>query len=133
MKTGRFEVKEGLLYNNDYSWVRVEGRIATVGVNDVGAKLADEFVFIKLPEKGKEIKKGETYVSLEAVKWSGHLTSPVSGKIIEVNEKVFDDPAMINKAPYEQWIMKVELKSTEELKELMDAERFAEWIRKRHS
>ena len=133
MKTGKFEIKEGLLYNDDYSWMKIEGNIATIGVNDIGAKLANEFVFIRLPEKGKEIKKGEVYVSLEAVKWSGHLTSPVSGKIVDVNERVFDEPALINRVPYSNWIMKVELENKEEVKELMSAGQFAEWVKKKHS
>lgn len=109
---------EDLLYNKDYSWVKVKDDIAIVGIIEPAAKKVQEFVFIKLPEKDKEITKGEVYVSLEAVKWSGHLSSPVSGKIIEVNEDLFDEPSEINKNPYESWIMKVKLSNKEELKEL---------------
>ena len=111
---------EGLLYNKDNSWIKIEGDIATVGIIEVAAKKVKEFIFIKLPEKGKTIKKGEIYISLEAVKWSGHLESPVSGKIVEVNEKLFDEPSKINKDPYGSWIMKVKLSKKEELKELMN-------------
>lgn len=111
---------EGLLYNRDNSWIKIEGDIATVGIIEVAAKKVKEFIFIKLPEKGKTIKKGDIYISLEAVKWSGHLESPVSGKIVEVNEKLFDEPSKINKDPYGSWIMKVKLSKKEELKELMN-------------
>jgi glycine cleavage system H protein len=121
------EFPEGLLYNKDNSWVKIEGDIAIVGIIEKAAKKVKEFVFIKLPEKGKEIKKGEIYVSLEAIKWSGHLSSPISGKIIDVNEELFDEPSKINKDPYGSWIMKVKLKNKDELKELMDNEKAKEY------
>ena len=78
--------------------------------------------------KGKMIKKGETYVSLEAVKWSGHLSSPVSGEIIDVNEELFDEPSLINRDPYGSWIMKVKMSNPEELKELLNAKQIEEVI-----
>ncbi|MEM5871321.1 MAG: glycine cleavage system protein GcvH [Candidatus Aenigmatarchaeota archaeon] len=117
-----------LLYNKDYSWVKVEGEIAIVGVTEPAAKKVKEFVFIKLPEKGRKIKKGETYVSLEAVKWSGHLSSPVSGEVIDVNEKLFDEPSLINKDPYGSWIMKVKISDKSELKSLMKAKEIEKWM-----
>jgi glycine cleavage system H protein len=109
-------------YNKDYSWTKSDDKTATVGVVASAAKKVKEFVFINLPKKGTEIKKGDTYVSVEAVKWSGHLSSPVSGKIIDVNDSLFDEPATINKDPYGSWIMKVELSDPDEIDELMDAE-----------
>ncbi|MFO7710461.1 MAG: glycine cleavage system protein GcvH [Candidatus Woesearchaeota archaeon] len=112
---------ESLRYNNDNSWVKVEGDTATVGVVEPATKKV-EFVFIQLPEKDKEIKQGDTYVSLEAVKWSGHLSSPVTGKVIEVNESLFDEPSKINEDPYGAWVMKVKLDDPKEVESLMDSE-----------
>jgi len=112
-----------LKYNKDYSWIKIEKDIATVGVIEPAAKKVKEFVFIKLPEKGKKIKQGETYVSLEAVKWSGHLSSPVSGDIIEVNDSLFDEPSKINKTPYKSWIMKVKLENKSKITDLMDSKK----------
>ncbi len=109
-----------LRYNKDYSWVKIEANIATVGIIEPAAKKVKEFVFIKLPEKGKKIKQGETYVSLEAVKWSGHLSSPVSGEIIEVNDSLFDEPSKINKEPYKNWIMKIKIEDKEGVDNLLD-------------
>jgi len=128
--TGKDLPKE-LLYNKDYSWVKIEGDIAIVGVIDSAAKKVKEFVFVNLPEKGKKIKQGETYVSLEAVKWSGHLSSPVSGEIVEVNEKLFDEPSLINRDPYGCWIMKVKMSNKEELKMLMNAKEALEWLKEK--
>ncbi|MEM7816009.1 MAG: glycine cleavage system protein GcvH [Candidatus Aenigmatarchaeota archaeon] len=128
---GEKKLPEKLLYNKDYSWVKIEGNIATVGVVEPAANKVKEFVFIKLPESGKKIKSGETYVSLEAVKWSGHLSSPVSGEIIEVNEKLFDEPSRINKDPYGSWIMKVRMSNPTEAKSLMKAKEAEKWFKDR--
>jgi len=132
MKFREFEFPEKLYYNDDYSWVRLDGDTAIVGVSDFGAKLVKQFVFVELPKKGKEIKKGDVYVSLESIKWSGHLKSPVSGTIVDVNESLFDNPEIINKEPYGKgWIMKVKLSDKNELKELMNADQIIEWVKKR--
>ncbi|MEM0230803.1 MAG: glycine cleavage system protein GcvH [Candidatus Woesearchaeota archaeon] len=113
---------KNLKYDKNYSWIKVDGDIAEVGIIEPAAKKVKEFVFIALPDKGSMIKRGETYASLEAVKWSGHLPSPVSGKIIEVNEQLFDTPSNINSSPYSSWIMRVKLSNRKELEELMSSE-----------
>jgi glycine cleavage system H protein len=114
---------KNLLYNNDYSWVKIEGDIAVLGIIKSACDKIEEFIFIKPPEKGQKIKKGEIYVSLEALKWSGHLSSPLSGEVIEVNEEVFDEPSIINKDPYGKgWIAKIKLENKEEKDELISAE-----------
>ncbi len=99
---------EKFLYDKGYSWVKIEGDVAEVGIARPLASAAKEFIFIELPKKGY-IKKNDVYVSLESVKWTGHLESPVEGEIIEVNNKLFDEPSLINKEPYKNWIMKVKL------------------------
>ncbi len=118
-----------LFYNRDYSWVKVEGETATLGVIEPAADKVKEFVFAKLPKKGETLSRGETYVTLEALKWSGQLSSPVSGEIIEVNQDVFDQPSLINKDPYGQgWIAKVKLEKPEETKELLDSSQADQWV-----
>lgn len=112
---------KNLKYTKDYSWVKIDGEIAIVGIVGPAAKKVQEFVFIKLPEKGKKLKAGETYVSVEAVKWSGHLSSPVSGEIIEVNDSLFDEPSKINHEPYKNWIMKINIEDKKEIDNLLDS------------
>ncbi len=106
---------ENLKYNNDYSWIKIENNIATIGVIEKSAKKVEEFVFAMLPSVGDELKIGDTYITLEAVKWSGHLKSPVSGKVIEVNDAIFENPSLINSDPYGSWIVKVEIDEIDEL------------------
>ena len=112
---------EELKYDKKYLWVKLDKDVATIGIIKSAAALAKEFVFIQLPEKGK-IKKGDTLVSLEAMKWSGEVESPLSGEIIEVHNSLFDDPSIINKDAYgEGWIAKMKVANEDELKELLSA------------
>jgi glycine cleavage system H protein len=113
-----------LLYNNDYSWIKIEGDVATLGIIKSACDKIEEFVFVKLPEKGQKIKKGEVYVSLEALKWSGHLSSPFTGEVLEVNDEVFDEPSIINEDPYGKgWIAKVKMEDNKEKEELITADK----------
>lgn len=113
----------------EYVWVKVEGDIATLGVTDYGLEAAKEIVFIDLPEMGKKLKKDDEFVSLESVKWSGHIGSPVSGEVVEVNEEIFDDPAQLNKDPYGSWVCKIKMSDADEVKELLDAEAAEKWVK----
>ena len=112
---------EGLKYDDKFSWVKKEDDNLIVGITQPSASLVSEFIFIQLPQKGKQIKKGENYVSLEASKWSGHVESPVSGEIIDVNEELFDEPSRINKDAYKEWIMKIKPSNNEEYYGLIEA------------
>ncbi len=121
---------DNLFYNQDYSWARIEGDVAVLGVIKPAADKVKEFVFIKLPQKGQVLKKRDTYVSLEALKWSGHLSSPVSGEVIEVNDSLFDNPSVINKDPYgEGWIAKIKMSDEKEVEELIDADEAEKWVK----
>ncbi|MFP4656675.1 MAG: glycine cleavage system protein GcvH [Candidatus Woesearchaeota archaeon] len=113
------DAPKGLKYDDKYSWVKVDGDTATIGLVKEQVEKAKEFVFVQLPEKGERLKKGKKYLSLEAVKWSGQVESPVSGEVTEVNEGLFDEPETINKDPYGKgWIAKVKLSDPDEIKKL---------------
>jgi glycine cleavage system H protein len=129
MKYKEYDLPDDLLYNKDSSWIKVKDNIATIGIIEPIAKILKEFVFIKLPEI-KKINKGEIYVSLETLKWSGHLTSPVSGQVIEVNEGLFNDPSIINKEPYNSWIAKIEIEDSKDIDNLFRSEDLGDWLDK---
>ncbi len=123
------DLPENLLYNRDFSWVKIDGQTATLGITKPAADKVKEFVFIKLPKEGQAVKRGESYTSLEALKWSGHISSPLSGKIIEVHEKLFDNPSIINQDPYgEGWIAKLKIDNQDEVEKLLDSDQAAEWV-----
>ena len=124
------DLPNNLLYNKDYSWIKIENDIATLGIIKPATDKISEFVFVKLPEKGENIKAGDTYVSLEAVKWTGHLSSPLSGEIIAVNEEVFDEPSIINEDPYKKgWIVKLKLKNPKEKDSLLKPDQIIDWLK----
>jgi glycine cleavage system H protein len=121
MEEQNFSLPDNRFYDEYYTWIKLDKDIVSVGIVKPAADLVKEFVFIQLPAKEKKIKKGEVYVSVEAVKWSGHMKSPVTGTIVEVNDALFDEPSRINKNPYEEWIAKIKISNPEELKLLMTA------------
>ncbi len=114
------EFPEDRKYNANHSWVKLKDGIAEVGVTKEFVDSIKELAFIELPKLGL-IKQGDTYLSMESVKWSGHLISPVTGEIVEVNEALFDEPELLNKEPYEHWVMRVKLTSKPELLNANDA------------
>ncbi len=125
----KYHLPKNLKYNKDYSWVDIKKDVATIGIIEPAVKSVEEFVFVMLPKKGKKIKKREEYVSLESLKWSGHLSSPLSGEIIEVNEPLYDEPSEINKNPYKNWIIKIKVSNPKETKELLNSNEAFSWVK----
>ena len=87
---------DNLKYTSTHQWVRVESGIAVVGITDYAQEQLGEIVYVELPQEGDELTAGEMMGSVESVKSISDLSSPVSGRVIAVNEPVLDDPAMIN-------------------------------------
>ncbi|MEM2321036.1 MAG: glycine cleavage system protein GcvH [Candidatus Bathyarchaeia archaeon] len=126
-----YEVREGLYYSKEWAWVKVEGNRARIGITDYAQKQLREIVFVELPSAGAEIRKGEPYGTIESVKAVSDLVAPLTGKVVEVNEKVTEDPGTVNHDPYGNgWLMIIEpTKLSEELKELMTFEQAVNWYR----
>lgn len=118
------KVIKGLLYSESHEWVKVEGNVATIGVSDFAQSEMGDITYVDIPEEGDELSQGEDFGALESVKASSELYSPVSGKVVEVNTALEDDPALVNEDPYTNWIIKVELSDKGELESLMDAEAY---------
>ena len=111
-----------LKYTKDHEWVKIIDNIATVGVTDFAQSELGEIVYIELELINISIDIGDVFGSVEAVKTVSDLYMPVAGKIIEINEKLEDEPELVNTDPYgEGWMIKIELSNTEELTSLMDA------------
>ncbi len=115
-------IPEELKYTEEHEWVRVDGDIATVGITDYAQGELSDIVYLELPEVGKTVQKGDVITTLEAVKTVADVYTPVSGEIIEVNEKLSEQPGLINEDPYgEGWIVKIRLSNPDELNELLSA------------
>ncbi len=122
------EIREGLNYTKTDEWVKVTGNIATVGITDYAQTHLGDIVFVELKEGGVEIKKGDVLTTIESVKSASDIYSPVSGKLIEMNKALEANPGLINKEPYDGgWIAKIEMNNLEEIKDLMDSEKYREY------
>ena len=121
---------EGLKYSETHEWVKVEGDIATVGVTDFAQSEMGDITYVDMPEVDDEVSKDEEFGALESVKASSDLVCPVSGTVVENNAALEDAPELINKDPYENWIIKVKMSDPSELDALMDAAAYKAMIEK---
>lgn len=124
--------KEGLYYSESHEFVQVEGNVAYIGITDYAQGALGNVVYVDLPEVDDEIEAGDDFGAVESVKAASDLTSPVSGKVIEVNEALEDTPELINKDAFANWIIKVKLSNKEELNGLMDVEAYKAFCEKEH-
>lgn len=122
------KVAKGLHYTKDHEWVKVEGNLAFVGVADYAQHHLGDIVYVELPEIDDEIEKEEAFSAVESVKAAADIYMPVSGKIVEVNEELIDDPALLNADPYENWMIKIEMTNKDELEELMTSEEYEKFL-----
>lgn len=122
------KVVKGLLYSNDHEWVKVEGEEAFVGISDYAQEHLGDIVYVELPDVDDELAKEDSFAAVESVKAAADVYLPISGKVVEVNEALIDDPALLNADPYENWIIKVELTNKEELDELMTSEDYEKFL-----
>ena len=117
-------VKEGLYYSESHEYVKVEGNIGYIGITDYAQHALGNLVYVDLPDVDDEVTAGEEFGAVESVKAASDIISPVSGTIVEVNEALDDEPELLNKDPWENWIIKVELSDKSELDALMDAKAY---------
>ena len=120
------KVIEGLFYSESHEYVKVEGDFAYVGITDYAQHALGNVVYVDLPEVDDEVTAGDDFGAVESVKAASDLVSPVSGVVVEVNEALEDDPALINKDAFENWIIKVKLSDMVELDGLMNASQYEE-------
>ena len=122
-------VKEDLFYSEDHEWVREEEDYLVIGVSDFAQDELGDIVFVELPEVDEEFEKGDSFGVLESVKAVSDTFIPLSGRIIEVNEDLIDNPELINDDPYgDGWLIKLDPADDSELDELLSAEEYAEFI-----
>ena len=122
-------VLENLLYTETHEWIKVEGNIATIGITDYAQNELGDIVYVDLPSVNNEVVKGEPFGTIEAVKAVEDMNSPVSGKIVEVNDELDGTPELINSSAFEKgWIIKVDLSDKSELESLLDAEAYKKII-----
>ncbi|HEC76992.1 MAG TPA: glycine cleavage system protein GcvH [Thermoplasmatales archaeon] len=114
------EIRDNLLYTKTHEWVLKKNGFARIGITDHAQESLTDIVFVEFPEKGERFKKGEKIVTLESVKSVSEVFAPFTGKILNLNEKLNDEPGLINSSPYDEgWIVEMEIENEEELEDLM--------------
>lgn len=127
-----YKVATDRLYTREDEWVKVENGIATIGITDYAQKQLKDIVGVDLPVLGRTYRKGEAIAFVDSIKASAEVYAPLSGKVIEINESLQDDPQLINKDPYgDGWIARIEVLNIDETKDLMKPEEYVEYIRRR--
>ena len=116
---------EHLKYTKDHEWLRVEGDVGVIGVTDYAQSELGDIVFVELSQKGKQLKQGESFGTVEAVKAVSELYSPVSGEVIDVNPELEKTSELVNKEPYDKgWMIKVKLSNAKESGSLLSASQY---------
>ncbi|MBO4503707.1 MAG: glycine cleavage system protein GcvH [Bacteroidales bacterium] len=115
-------IPENLKYSTDHEWLKVDGDVAYVGITAHAANELGDIVFLDITSVGETLDKDEVFGSIEAVKTVADLMLPVGGEVLEFNEKLEGEPALVNSDPYgEGWIVKINITNPAEIDELMDA------------
>ena len=116
-------IPENLKYTKDHEWIKVEGNIGTVGITDFAQGELGDIVYVDIAPDIAEISSGESFGTIEAVKTVSDLYAPVTGKVLELNTKLNDEPQLVNTDPYSSgWIIKVEIADLSQLNDLLSAE-----------
>ena len=115
------EVKENLSYTNDHEWIKIDGNTASVGITDFAQSELGDIVFIEVETISEDLNKNEVFGTVEAVKTVSDLFIPMSGKVLEFNSALEDNPELVNESPYDDgWIIKMEISNLDEISDLLD-------------
>jgi len=131
IRVGDYVILKDRLYTESDEWVKREDNVVVIGITDYAQKKLRDIVGVELPEPGSSVKAGEAVGSIESVKAAADIYAPVSGEVVEVNERLYDEPEIVNKDPYgEGWMFKIRMSDEKELEKLLTPEQYAEKIRK---
>ena len=130
MEIQGYNMPDDLFYEENHFWVREEGEILIMGMDDFGQKLAKEIVYVQLPEEGKALKAGKKFAKIESGKWLGKVFAPVNGELVAVNEELETNPGLINEDCYgEGWIYRIKPDDKADLNNLIHGpEAVEKWI-----
>ncbi len=123
------EFPEELKFSKEHIWLRIDGSRAVVGISDYAQHSLGDIATVELPDEGDQVEQEDSMGSIEAHKTVAELYAPVSGTVIAVNEEAVDSPSLLNDDPYDGgWLLEIELDDRDELKGLMSADDYAEYV-----
>ncbi|MEL6093953.1 glycine cleavage system protein GcvH [Bartonella schoenbuchensis] len=110
-----------IYFTQDHEWISIEGKVATVGITHHAQEQLGDLVFVDLPQSGTQLSKGDSAAVVESVKAASDVYAPIDGEVVEINEALIDDPALVNqKAEKEGWLWKMTLQDETQLDGLLD-------------
>ena len=120
---------EDVKYHKEHAWARIEGNRAVIGISDYAQETLGDIVYVDVPEVDSEVNAGEEMTQIESTKATSPVISPVSGKIVEFNEDLSDEPEIINEDPYNKgWIAVIEMDNETGADQLMDADAYEKYV-----
>lgn len=118
-----------LKYTKDHEWAHIDGKVATIGITHHAQDALGEVVFVELPSKGKQLKKGDTFGVVESIKAVSDLYSPLTGKVVDVNTGLTDEPGTTNAEPYTKaWMIKLEMQDASEAQAMLSADDYKKLV-----
>ena len=122
-------VRENLKYSEDHEWVKIEDNVAIIGITMHAAESLGDIVYIDVDSLGKDLKQFEKFGEIESVKAVSDLFVPVSGKVVEINEELTNNPEYVNEDCYEKgWIIKLEVENSNDLEKLLGSSEYEKII-----
>jgi glycine cleavage system H protein len=123
----KFKVNDKILYTETDEWVKVEGDVARIGVTDYAQKMLRDVVGVELPKQESKVRRGQSVAVIESIKATAEVYTPVTGTVVEVNERLRDEPELVNKDPYGGgWIIAVKIDDPKELEQLLKPQEYVE-------
>jgi glycine cleavage system H protein len=121
---------DDIKYHREHAWVRVEGKNVTIGITDVAQQQLGDIVYVDLPERDTEVDADSELCEIESTKATSPVISPVSGKVLEVNEDLGDSPEIINEDPYGNgWIVVIAMSDPSEVNDLMTRDEYEKFLK----
>jgi len=120
---------DDLKYTKEHEWVKIKGNVATVGVTEYAQEQLGDIVYVELPAEGETVTKDETFGVLESVKAVSDCYAPLTGKVLEINDVLIENPETVNEDAYgEGWMIKIELANPSEIEGLMDPSAYEAFV-----
>ena len=124
------DIPDGLFYTKEHEWVRIDGNLATIGITDYAQESLGDITFIELPGTETAIEQFKEFTTVESVKAASDIYAPLSGRIVEINEKLKDSPEVINQSPYKEgWFVIIEIKDEKEKENLLSPQAYEKYLK----
>jgi glycine cleavage system H protein len=122
-------VLENLLYTKEHEWVKIEGKLATVGITDYAQGSLGDITFVELPKAGDKAAQGKQFATVESIKAASDVYAPLSGKIVKVNTALANSPQFVNQSPYlEGWFTVIEIENEKEKQGLLSSADYKKYL-----